>query len=950
MKHFLTVIALLLFVSCGKQADIRVTSVELTTYPYGDPDPVPRPENLFYPYFKFDGYARTGQPRQWKTVTLENDYIRVTVIPDIGGKVWGAVEKSTGKEFIYFNHAVKFRNISMRGPWTSGGIEMNFGIIGHAPSTASPVDYYTRENEDGSASCFVSAFDMITRTWWQVEINLPPDKACFTTSTTWSNATSFPRPYYHWMNAGYKAADDLSFIFPGQYYLGHEGDAHSWPFDEQNRDLSRYAVHAFGGAKSMHVMGNYNDFYGAYYANDHFGSVHYTPFSDKLGMKIFLWGLSRSGMIWEDLLTDTDGQYVELQSGRLYNQAVTESGYTPFKQYAFEPYATDAWTEYWYPVKETGGMVKANETGALNVIRTDDSVTISFSPVRRIDEEIVLWSDSREILRERIAQDVLQTWRKTVALNSAEPLKVRLGVDRMAYSEAEDDNRLSRPVVAPAGFDHHSACGLYLQGEQAMNENRYTDAVNLLKQSLAIEPYAISALRDLGFIYCWRGRYAEADSCARLILSINTYDPDGNFLYGLANSRLGKTIDAIDGFRSAALSPTRRMAAYACLAKETVGQQRWTQALQYAEQSLAAGDNVETQQLKAVILRKSGKKSEALSVINQIEHRLPLNHYARFERYMLTGANDDKDRFLKYIRCELPHETFMEMAGWYEDMNCYDEATTLYAMTPDYPIALYRRAYMLCKQGDDEYRPLLERAESLPVQMVFPFRAETLPALKWAEELSDKWVNKYYAAILYAFLGDDVQASALLDKCGDSPDDAVFYVTRASFRQGKERLKDLLRAESIEKSWRTGLALVRHYQETQQHETMYETAKEYIAMYPDNDMLGLKYAASMLFVKKYRECTDYLAGLNVLPNEGAYEGRLVYRNAWLSCALQNVEAGKYGEAIADVEQSKLWPEHLGVGKPYDEDIDLSTENRITEYCNARMNGKKMPPLELTIDN
>ena len=882
---------------------------------------------------------------------LENDYIRVTVIPAIGGKIWGAVEKSSGKEFIYFNHAVKFRNIAMRGPWTSGGVELNFGIIGHAPTTASPVDYLTRRNDDGSASCLVSAFDMITRTWWQVEVNLQPDKAFFTTSTVWRNTTPFPRPYYHWMNAGYRAADDLTFIFPGQYYIGHGGDVHSWPFDEEKRDLSRYAAHAFGGAKSMHVMGNYNDFYGAYYENDRFGSVHYSAFNDKLGMKIFLWGLSRSGMIWEDLLTDTDGQYVELQSGRLYNQAVTESGFTPFKQHAFAPCATDTWREYWYPVKETGGMVKANEAGALNVVRTGDGVTLSLSPVQRIDDELTVYAGEERIYSEHLSLDVLQTWQTTVALNAAGaalPLKVVLGDERLVYSENPADNHLARPVMSPAGLDYQSACGLYLQGQQALNENRYGEAIRLLKQSLSIEPYALPALRDLGFIYCWRGRFAEADSCARLMLSVNAYDPDGNFLYGLVKSRLGKTVDAVDGFKTAALSPAWRPASYLCLAKESAKKQQWTQTLQYAGQSVASGGNAgEVRQLQTVALRKSGKSADARKHIALIEHEEPLNHYARFEKYLLTGSEDDEKAFLKYIRCELPHETFMEMAGWYESLNCIDEALKLYALAPDYPVALYRRAYLLSRQGDGRCDSLLREAESLPVKGVFPFRTETVPALEWAVGKSGKWVNRYYLAVLYAFLGEDEKASALWRQCADIPDEAVFYQARAQFRTGDGRLNDLLHAEGLEKSWRTGLALIRHYQETQQHEAMYEKAKEYAAAYPGNDLIGLKYAAAMLLQKKYRECTGYLATLNVLPNEGASEGRTVYRKAWLFCALENVQSGNYREALSDVEESKRWPEHLGVGKPYDEDIDLSVENFISAYCNAKVKGVKTPQFVVT---
>jgi predicted Zn-dependent protease len=944
-KSIISTIVLVLLVSCQKQASVREEKLALTTYPFGDPDPVAHPESSVYPYFQFDGYAHQGQPQTWETVVLENDYIRVTIIPAIGGKIWGAVDKTTGKEFIYFNHAVKFRNISMRGPWTSGGIELNFGIFGHAPTTASPVDYYTRKNDDGSASCFVSAFDLITRTWWQVEINLPSDKAYFTTSATWHNTTPLPRPYYQWMNAGYKASDDLEFSFSGQYYIGHNGDVHAWHIDPEGRDLSQYALNAFGGDKSYHVLGNYTDFYGAYYKDSDFGSVHYSPFNDKLGMKIFIWGLSRQGMIWEDLLTDTDGQYVELQSGRLYNQAALQSQYSPFKQFAFEPYGTDTWTEYWYPVKETGGIVKAGDCGALNVTRENGNAIIRFSPVQKIDDDLVITSNGKEIFRKHLTLNVLQTWQETLPLgaNPDSPLRIRLGNDRLIYSEISTDNQLSRPVTSPAAFDRNSAYGLYLQGEQEMYGNRYKQAVNLLKQSLSLEPFAIPALRDLAFLYYQQGCFAAADSCARIILSVNAYDSDGNFLYGLANSKLGNTIDAIDGFKVAALSPSHRAAASIGLAKESAKEKNWKQAVQYAEKSLASGSaNAESQQLQAVAYRQSGMNKEAEAILASMEKNQPLNHYVRFERYLRTKTEKDKTEFLRYIRSELPHETFMEMAIWYESIACNEEALTLYAFAPEYPIAVYQSAYLSCLQGDDVYKTLLKRAESLPTQLAFPFRTETLPALEWAVNQSNQWVNKYYLSLLYAFLGQNNKASELLEQCGNLPEEATFYLTRAQYRQGEKKQEDLLTAEQLDKSWRVGMALIRYYQETKQYEKMYDYAKAYTALYPNQYTLGLKYAAAMLYQKQYRPCAEYLAQLNVLPNEGAYEGRRVYREAWLLCALQNIRSGDYAAALSDVEKAKLWPENLGVGKPYDEHIDLRTENFITAYCQAKMNGKKPP--------
>ena len=170
LKTSCTGIALLaLLASCGRQqATVKEETLELTTYPFGDPDPVPHPASTIYPYFRFDGFSAQGEPQKWETVVLENEYIKVTVMPSVGGKIWGATDKTTGKEFIYFNNVAKFRDVSLRGPWTSGGVEFNFGIYGHSPFTTSPVDYCTRKNDDGSVSCFLSATDRIAHTWLQV--------------------------------------------------------------------------------------------------------------------------------------------------------------------------------------------------------------------------------------------------------------------------------------------------------------------------------------------------------------------------------------------------------------------------------------------------------------------------------------------------------------------------------------------------------------------------------------------------------------------------------------------------------------------------------------------------------------------------------------------------------------------------------------------------------------
>ena len=184
-SSFLFVFTFLCFSATAQNnSTVREYNKIITTYPFSDPNPIPAFTNI-YPYFRFDGFTDKPIQKEWKVVELENDFIKLTILPEVGGKIWSAIEKSTGKPFIYENHVVKFRDIAMRGPWTSGGIEANYGIMGHTPNCATPVDYITKNNEDGSVSCVIGVLDLLTRTHWSIEINLPKDKACFTTKSFW---------------------------------------------------------------------------------------------------------------------------------------------------------------------------------------------------------------------------------------------------------------------------------------------------------------------------------------------------------------------------------------------------------------------------------------------------------------------------------------------------------------------------------------------------------------------------------------------------------------------------------------------------------------------------------------------------------------------------------------------------------------------------------------------
>lgn len=921
-----------LFAQHTDAATIEEKSVAMPTYAFSDPDPIAKADNSFYPYFRFDGYSTQSVSKEWKVVEMENDFIKLSIFPEIGGKIWGAIEKSTGKEFIYYNHSVKFRNIAIRGPWVSGGIEFNFGIIGHIPSTATPVDYYIRNNDDGSVSCFISSLELLTRTVWSVEINLPKDKAYFTTRTTWMNSSDLEQPYYQWMNAGYKAEGNLEFCYPGQYYIEHGGKAFSFPVDEEGRELAWYDKQNFGNDKSYHVMGKYNDFYGAYWHNDNFGSVHYAPYDEKLGMKIYLWGLSRQGGIWEELLTDTDGQYVELQSGRVFNQPANDSGLTPFKHYSFLPGTTDLFTEHWFPTKETEGISKVSPLGTLHAIRNNNKLTVTFSPVQKLNSTLVVKNKEKVLFKESLQLDVLDTWKKEFTLSDNAPLTIEIGNKELIWDEAPESNNINRPNEFPADFDWNSVYGLYVQGEQLANQKQYKAAEKLFLQCLEKDAYYLPALKKMASICYRKARHDEALKYARTALSLDTYDGEANYIYGLINYET-RLVDAKDGFSIASFSPAYRSAAYGMLGKCYLKEKDWKKALHYATLSLES--NALNQNAISVYLAASrylDNKEEAKAYITKLLQQIPLNHAIRFEEAILSG---DMESFPKLIRNELPGETYLEIAIWYASAGLYEEALQLLSFSENHVVSSYWTAYIHHLQGNEtKARTILEKAVSQSPEWAFPFRFNTLPVLTWAQSVLPSWKTDYYTALLYWHFGDENKAFSLLNNTEDIPF-APYYLSRAMFKENKEKLADLTKAEILDPSWRSGMALINYYFANGNAAEALKIAKKYYSKFPKNYMLGLKYAQTLQVNGKYGESIKLLKKVEVLPYEGAYEGRTLYRESHLLQAATQFKNKKYSQVVRLIEDSKDWIENLGVGKPYDEFIDDRLENFVAASALAK---------------
>jgi len=204
-----------------------------------------------YPYFRFEGYSTAWKEQAWKVVTLENPYITVLIAPEIGGKILGAFERSTGQPFLYTNNVVKFREIAMRGPWTSGGIEFNFGDIGHAPSTATPVDYTVRTNPMAASRVSLAQWTSIRGPSGGSRSAFRKDKAFFETHSFWYNPTSQPNVTVSLDEWRRTCGQDLQFVYPGTAYIDHGGNVFDYPIGPGGRDISRYANNAFASTNRI---------------------------------------------------------------------------------------------------------------------------------------------------------------------------------------------------------------------------------------------------------------------------------------------------------------------------------------------------------------------------------------------------------------------------------------------------------------------------------------------------------------------------------------------------------------------------------------------------------------------------------------------------------------------------------------------------------------------------
>ena len=721
------------------------------------------------------------------------------------------------------------------------------------------------------------------------------------------------------------ARDDLEIFVPGGSYLEHSGRERPWPADEQDRFLPLYRNNAFGGNKSYHVVGELNDFFGGYYHDDGYGWGHWARYEDMPGQKMWLWALSRAGGVWEDLLTDTDGQYVEFQAGRLFVQYSPGDHVNPVTQAAFDPLSSSSWTETWFPLEGTGGLTDASREGAMHVEREGGRLSVTVNAFRDLADTLRVWSGDELVAARPVGLEALAAHREEFEVDADLPYRVALeGLD-LDYESDPAGRMLSRPFATDpvARASMPEADVKVFEARELAKGRRYREARELFEEAAATEPWNREALLGLAALELRSARYEEGLGYANRALQLDGYDAHANFLAGNLYRALGRTADARDAFGWAARSVAFRSAAYIQLAEIMTGAGEWEEAERYATLALDFDRNsIPAWQLVALVERRSGDADAAERARAELLGIDPLHHFVQAERYLAAPTADNRRALTGAMRSEYPEQTLLELAVGYVDCGLTDDALALLGLAEDVgggPLLLAWTAFL----GNDPSG--LEAASGGDLAFVFPFRTETLPVLHWAAGQSGHWSWRYLLGLNLWALDRDDEAAADLMALRDRPDYGPAYAARGYLlaARGNDPGLDLQRAVEFDPESRLPrVALIRYLQDGERWFNALQESVRAREMFPGDFNLALLQARSLLHLGSYREAIEVLASTHVLPSENARESHRLYEYAHVGAALDELEDGNHQAAREYLEAGLLWPESLGQGRPYDPDERL----------------------------
>jgi tetratricopeptide (TPR) repeat protein len=796
--------------------------VIIPTYLIGPPDPNPQfyfggasqgAQHRIYPYPAYDNLTTEKVDKPYKMVYLENEYLRLGILPESGGKIFEAIDKTNGYNFFYRQHVIKPALISLLGAWISGGVEWDVPHH-HRATSFLPVQYTIEESADGSKTVWVGELELRDRMRWAVGITLHPGKSYLEASFRVVNRTPVPTSMLCFSNVAVHVNEDYQIIFPPstQWGTGHgKRDFTSWPISN-GVDLSWYKN--IPGSRSVFAWNYRGDFSAGYDHGKKAGTMSIADHTVVPGKKFFTWGDSPNGHLQDTLLTDSDGPYIELMVGAYSDNQPDYSWMTPHE--------TRRWTQFWYPFRDIGGVKNANTEAAVNLEAKDGRILVGFCatadhPAARVSLKL----KDQVLLQE------------TIAINPGKPY-----VKEVAFPAGADEHDLraslaaeGRELVAYAPVklqpeDKPAPVTSFLPAEQIKtNEELYLAGLRIeefhtpnakpapyWQEALKRDPGDVRVNTALGIDAIKAGRFAEAEQYLRKALERATdrytSPKDGEPFYylGLALKAQGKTDEAFERFAKATWSGAWRNAAYFEMAQIASGRGDFRAALAYTDNSLSANsEDIRALALKSALLRHTGHTDAALTAAGAIRRIDPLDVQGMAEQWMAGKKPESASRLR--AACNAYPATALEVATDYLNAGLWQDGTTLLSEVVEgaadtsrvSPLVFYYLGYFAQKLNQPgQAAEYFRRAAQVPTDYVFPFQMEMIAVLEaaMAANPSDSRAPYYLGNLLYDWQPD--RAVALWEKSvALGADFPVVYRNLALIytRQGNQRDKALAALE-----------------------------------------------------------------------------------------------------------------------------------------------------------
>jgi tetratricopeptide (TPR) repeat protein len=943
---------------------IREELVEIPTYGIGQPDPNPMflekrvyqgSSGKVYPYPVIDKIEDEKKPKAYKILFLENEYVQIQIMPELGGRIYRALDKTNGYDFVYYNQVIKPALVGLAGPWISGGIEFNWPQH-HRPNTFGAVEYKCVEHEDGSKTIWVSEIDRMYGTKGMAGFTLYPGKAYLEIQGQLYNRTDLPQTFLWWANPAVAVHDETQSVFPP--------DVHA-VFDHGKRDVSRFPIATGTYYKMDYSAGvdisRYRNIpvptsYMAYHSDYNFvggydhragaGILHVANHHISPGKKQWTWGNGEFGQAWDRHLTDEDGPYIELMTGVYTDNQPDFTWLMPHEEKTFK--------QYFMPYKKIGMVKNATIDAAVSLELEKESSSVALaayatsvqknSRIELTSPEGLLWSWQGELSPENVVEQVIEL------SSSLKPHQLHAAVYDsegrllVGYRPEEPVTKpvpdAAKAIEAPEKLANTEAlwlAGLHL--EQYRHATYEPDAYYL--EGLKRDPDDIRLNHAYGVLLLRRGKFAENEGYLRRSVATsirhnpNPYDGEPYYSLGLSLKLQGKREEAYNAFYKSVWSSAWHDRGYYQIALLDTGKRDYTSALEHIDKSIVRNyRSTRARNLKTAVLRLSGRLAAAEKLALETLEIDVTDCGSLYELSQIYQAKRDTEQAERmeqeFIRLAggAPHH-YMALAEDYCSAGLYREAAQVIRLGQEHgtahPMMMYALAYALYEAGDktaaEEWRT---EASGMPRAYCFPTTLFELSLLRHAIALNpeDASALYYLGNLLYDKKSHEEAISCWERSAASEPEYPTVHRNLALAYYNKLHQPEQA-VSSLEKAYALNPGDIRVlYELDQLYKKIGRKPEERLAFLEERssvlskrDDLYVEFLTLLNGVGRYGEARELLLKHRFHPWEGG-EGKVAAQYVWshVELAKQQLTDGDPQLAVQLLEEALVYPESTGEGK------------------------------------